>query len=74
MAPGFKADGLRLEYRPEEFKVAASGDLAYERGIVWSSEKPGSELKEGGNYVYLWKKDGGQWRVQTWMWNWHEES
>ena len=71
---GFKADGLRLEYRPEEFKVAASGDLAFERGKVWSSEKPGSELREGGNYVYLWKKEGGQWKVGIWMWNWYEQS
>ena len=71
---GFKADGLRLEYRPEEFKVAASGDLAFERGKVWSSEKLGSELREGGNYVYLWKKEGGQWKVGSWMWNWYEQS
>jgi hypothetical protein len=28
----------------------------------------------GGNYLYLWKKDGGQWKVGLWMWNWHEES
>jgi ketosteroid isomerase-like protein len=77
---GFKVNDLRLEYRPEDFTVAASGDLAYERGLVWTnypnpgSQKPTSELKEGGNYVYLWKKEGGQWRVATWMWNWHAES
>jgi ketosteroid isomerase-like protein len=76
---GFKVNGLRLEYRPEDFQVAASGDLAYERGRVWTnadpaSEKPTSELREGGNYVYLWKKEGGPWRVGTWMWNWHAES
>jgi uncharacterized protein (TIGR02246 family) len=70
----FKADNLRLEYRPEDFEVAASGDLAFERGKVWSSEKSGTELREGGNYVYLWKKDGGQWAVATWMWNWHDDS
>ena len=77
---GFKVNDLRLEYRPEDFQVAASGDLAYERGKVWTnyadpaSEKPISELREGGNYVYLWKKEGGQWKVGTWMWNWHAES
>ena len=77
---GFKVNDLRLEYRPEDFKVAASGDLAYERGKVWTnyadpgSEKPTSELREGGNYLYLWKKEGGQWKVGTWMWNWHAES
>jgi ketosteroid isomerase-like protein len=71
---GFKVVDLRLECRPDEFKVAASGDLAYERGKVWSnyspeSGKPTRELKEGGNYLYLWKKEGGQWKVGTWMWN-----
>jgi ketosteroid isomerase-like protein len=76
----FKVSALRLEYRPEEFTVAASGDLGYERGKVWTnyadpkSEGPTSELREGGNYVYLWKKEDGQWKVGTWMWNWHAES
>jgi hypothetical protein len=34
-ARGLKVNDLKLEYRPEHFKVAASGDLAYERGKVW---------------------------------------
>jgi uncharacterized protein (TIGR02246 family) len=77
---GFKVNDLWLEYRPEDFTVAASGDLAYERGKVWTnyadpgSEKPTSELREGGNYVYLWTKEDGKWKVGTWMWNWHTES
>lgn len=64
---GFKVNDLRLEYRPEDFNVAASGDLAYERGKVWTNHAdPASQN--------LWKKKGGQWKVGTWMWNWHAES
>lgn len=66
---GFKVNDLRLEYRPEDFNVAASGDLACERGKVWTnyadpaSQKPTSELREGGNYVYSGRKRAGNGRL-----------
>ena len=47
-----------------EVGVAASGDLAYERGS-WTSDPDGAGEKpeEQGEYLTVWKKIGGQWKV-----------
>jgi len=39
---------VSLEYRPDEFKVAASGDLAFERGKVWSARKSNLRCRRQG--------------------------
>jgi len=46
-------------------EVAASGDLAYERGS-WTSDPDGAGEKpeEHGEYLTVWKKIDGQWKVQ----------
>ncbi|MGB5882227.1 MAG: nuclear transport factor 2 family protein [Thermoanaerobaculia bacterium] len=45
-------------------EVAASGDLAYERGS-WTSDPdgPGEAAEEHGEYVTVWNKIDGQWRA-----------
>ena len=46
-------------------EVAASGDLAFERGH-WMSDPDGAgeASEEHGEYLTVWKKIDGQWRVQ----------
>jgi len=67
------APDLLLEYRPAVIQIARSGDLAYERGTVWVKEPGAFSLTESGNYLYVWEKDDGQWKVSVWMWNAHTE-
>lgn len=47
-----------------EVGVAASGDLAYERGH-WTSDPDGAgeAPEEHGQYLTVWKKIDGQWKV-----------
>lgn len=45
--------------------VADGGDLAAERGtyqISWTGPK-GKKMEDHGNYVTVWKKVSGQWKV-----------
>jgi len=46
-------------------EVAASGDLAYERGH-WTSDPDGAgeAPEEHGEYLTVWKKIDGQWKVR----------
>lgn len=45
-------------------QVASSGDLAYERGSwAFDPDGPGEAAEEYGEYVTVWKKVGGDWRV-----------
>ncbi len=47
-------------------EVAASGDLAYERGTwTYDPDGPGEAAEESGEYVTVWKKMDGQWRVMV---------
>ncbi|MCW8984026.1 MAG: nuclear transport factor 2 family protein [Thermoanaerobaculales bacterium] len=47
-----------------EVEVAASGDLAYERGY-WTTDPDGAgeAPEENGEYLTVWKKIDGQWKV-----------
>ncbi len=48
----------------EVIEVAASGDLAYERGTYdFSMDAPDGPIKDVGKYVLIWKKIGGQWKA-----------
>jgi uncharacterized protein (TIGR02246 family) len=69
-ARGLLASDHEIRYRPETVEVSQSGDLAYERGLV-SVSRAGNPLSDG-NYVYLWKKRNGEWRVTLYVWNTRE--
>ena len=48
----------------EVIEVAASGDLAYERGTYdFSMDTPDGPIEDVGKYVLIWKKIGGQWKA-----------
>ena len=53
-----------VDWTTTEVGVAASGDLAYERGH-WTSDPDGAgeEPEEYGEYLTVWKKIDGQWKV-----------
>ena len=64
---GLSVPGVRLQYVPVAIEVAAGGDMAYERGTMKAAlnDKP----LPPGNYLYVWRKRDGQWRVAAWIWN-----
>ncbi len=64
---GLSVPNLVFRYTPEAIEVAQAGDLAYERGLVNVTLK--NKTTDEGNYVYVWKKRDGQWRVALYIWN-----
>ena len=66
-ARGLSVPGLAIRYTPETIEVGQGGDLAYERGLVHITLE--NKTSDEGNYVYVWKKRDGQWRVALYMWN-----
>ncbi len=56
---------LKLTFQPTSILVGDGGDLAAEQGtyqISWTGPK-GKKIEDHGNYVTVWKKVGGQWKV-----------
>ncbi len=64
---GLSVPGLELRYVPDTIEVGGGGDMAYERGTVESAMN--GEPLQPGNYLYVWRKRDGEWRVVLWMWN-----
>ncbi|HEY0545575.1 MAG TPA: DUF4440 domain-containing protein [Pyrinomonadaceae bacterium] len=52
-----------LTWTPIKGQVAASGDMGFTYGGYELKGKTASEATETGNYVRVWKKIGGKWRV-----------
>jgi ketosteroid isomerase-like protein len=56
---------LKLTFQPTSILVGDGGDLAAEQGtyqISFTGPK-GKKIEDHGNYVTVWKKVGGQWKV-----------
>jgi uncharacterized protein (TIGR02246 family) len=56
---------FKLTFQASAIVVADAGDLAGERGTYqasWTGPK-GKKIEDRGNYVTVWKKVGGQWKV-----------
>lgn len=54
--------GFDLTFAPEQIAVAASGDMALDRGTY--------RLGEGtGKYVVVWRKMGGEWKAAADIFN-----
>jgi ketosteroid isomerase-like protein len=52
-----------LTWQPIKAEVASSGDMGFTYGGYELKGKTASEAAERGNYVRVWKKIGGKWRV-----------
>lgn len=61
------APELKATLTPLEVKVAASRDLAYERGAY--SIGMGGAPPDVGKYIVVWRKSGGQWKVAADIFN-----
>jgi uncharacterized protein (TIGR02246 family) len=62
---GLSVPNTQIQYTPVEIEVG-DGSMAYERGTVKTTMK--GEVYPG-NYLYVWRKRDGEWRVALWMWN-----
>jgi len=59
-----EAPDAMIAWTTDEVHVAESGDLAYERGSwVYDKDGEGEAPPESGQYVTIWKKVDGQWKV-----------
>lgn len=55
---------VSTSFVPEVVEVAASGDLAYDRGVFHSMvETPEGILEVTGKYLIIWRKIGGEWKA-----------
>jgi uncharacterized protein (TIGR02246 family) len=51
-------------FEPDMIEVAASGDLAYDRGTYrFVLDTPEGRTEDVGKYVVVWKKIDGEWRA-----------
>ncbi len=51
-------------FAPEVVEVAASGDLAYDRGTYrFEMQTPEGPVVDEGKYVVVWRKTDGEWRA-----------
>ncbi len=59
------AKDLSLNWETADIDVAQAGDMAFERGTYkMSMTGPrGTKIDDHGNYVTVWKKVDGQWKV-----------
>jgi ketosteroid isomerase-like protein len=65
MGAMMKAPGFDITWKATRAGVAASGDLGYTVGTyaITMNNPAGSPMTEKGNYVTLWKKVDGVWKV-----------
>jgi uncharacterized protein (TIGR02246 family) len=58
---------FKLSFAPSAITVADAGDLAVERGTYQSSftGTKGKKIEDHGNYVTVYKKVNGQWKVEA---------
>lgn len=60
-------DDLEYSWKSEAAFVAPSGDMAYDRGKSSVALPDGSILE--GNYMVVWVREGGEWKVAVDMVN-----
>jgi uncharacterized protein (TIGR02246 family) len=49
-------------------EVTTHGDTAHETG-TWVMTAPDGKVIEKGNYIVIWKKEGGEWKLHRDIWN-----
>lgn len=54
---------LVIRWEPKNSDVAQAGDLGYTMGEYEATDPTTSKTSERGNYLRIWKKQGGVWRV-----------
>jgi ketosteroid isomerase-like protein len=52
------------QFAPDLIEVAASGDMAWDRGTYhFVMETPDGPIEDVGKYLMVWKKISGEWKV-----------
>ena len=49
-------------------EVTTHGDTAHETG-TWVMTGPDGKVVDKGNYIVIWKKEGGEWKLHRDIWN-----
>lgn len=62
-----EAEGLSLDFGPDEAHVAEAGDMAYVLGSYELTLPGGGE--DRGKYLVVWVKEDGEWRIAADMFN-----
>ena len=67
----FAVPGLRMSWTLATAQVAKSGELGYTRGTyqMTFNGTDGNPVEDHGKYLTVWRKEGGQWKVQLDMTN-----
>ena len=66
----FRSPAFQLERTPLRIEVAKSGDLAHEVGTYQVRFRDQGQVRQGGGtYMTAWRKEGGEWRIASYMWN-----
>jgi hypothetical protein len=69
----FRSPAFQLERTPLRIEVAKSGDLAHEVGTYQVRFRDQGQVRQGGGtYMTAWRKEGGEWRIASYMWNRNE--
>ncbi len=56
--------GVNMSFEARKIEVAASGDIAYERGTYrFTQESPRGQTDDVGKYITIWRKTDGKWQV-----------
>ncbi len=62
----FALPGETLTWTPTRIEVAPSGDMASETGTYQMSYTgQNGKVTDGGNFVTVWRKSAGQWKIVT---------
>lgn len=55
---------MSVSFSPEVIEVAASGDMAYDRGAYrFATGGAQGHIEDVGKYLTIWKKIDGEWKV-----------
>jgi ketosteroid isomerase-like protein len=69
----FRIPGFQLERTPLRIEAAKSGDLANEVGTYLVRFRDKGQMRQGGGtYMTGWRKEGGEWKIVSYMWNRNE--
>lgn len=65
-----RTPGFSLTFAPEQIVVAASGDMALDRGTYTLTIAPsGKTLTDTGKYVVVWRNIGSDWKAAADIFN-----
>lgn len=62
--------GVSLSFEPTRIEVDGGGEMAIDIGTyAFSFEPPEGKVEDRGNYLVVWEKRNGQWKVAADMYN-----